>query len=256
MANSIFDLTGKVALITGGNSGIGLAFAESLAGAGADVCIWGRREEKNQAAEEKLNQYGVRVLAQRCDVGEPDQVKECFAKLVETLGRVDSCFANAGIGGRGTAFVDMGVEEWRSIFKVNMEGVVFTFQEAIRNMMAHGGGGSLVVTSSIAAHFGAPRSQHYSATKAGVNAMVRSLAVEHARHGIRANAIVPGWIDTPMTVNSIHTEKMEKAVLRRIPLRRWGVPSDFGGLAVYLASDASGYHTGDVMVIDGGYAAF
>lgn len=256
MASSLFDLTGKVALVTGGNSGIGLGFAEGLAGAGADVCIWGRNEEKNRAAEETLKQHGVRVLAQRCDVGDPEQVTECFAKLIETFGRVDSCFANAGIGGRGTAFVDIGLEEWRTIFRVNMEGVVLTFQEAIRNMIDHGGGGSLVVTSSGSAIFGAPRSEHYAATKAGVNALIRSLAVEHARHGIRANAIVPGWIDTAMTDKVLHTEKFEKAVLRRIPLRRWGVPSDFSGLAVYLASDASQYHTGDVMMIDGGFAAF
>ncbi len=123
-------------------------------------------------------------------------------------------------------------------------------------MIDRGEGGSLVVTSSGSAIFGAPRSVHYAATKAGVLAITRALAVDYARYGIRANAVVPGWIDTPMTENTIHTERFEEKVLKRIPLRRWGKGSDFGGVAVYLASDASAYHTGDVLMIDGGYAAF
>lgn len=256
MAYSKFDLTGKVALVTGGNSGIGLGFAEGLAEAGADVCIWGRNETKNEAAAEKLRGYGGRVLAQRCDVGEQEQVTECFAKAVEELGRVDSCFANAGIGGRGTPFHDVSAEEWHSIFRINMDGVFYTLQTAVRHMVAREGGGSLVVTSSGSAIFGAPRSTHYGATKAGINALIRSLCVGYARYGIRANAIIPGWIDTPMTEAGFQTQAMQEKVLKRIPQRRWGEPSDFSGLAVYLASDASEYHSGDVMMIDGGFAAF
>lgn len=123
-------------------------------------------------------------------------------------------------------------------------------------MVARGGGGSLVVTSSSSAIFGAPTSEHYAATKAGVIAMVKALSVEHARHAIRANAVLPGWIDTAMTDRVLRTEAFQEKVLRRIPLRRWGVGEDFAGIAVYLASDASAYHTGDAVVIDGGYACF
>lgn len=251
-----FDLTGRVALVTGGNSGIGLGFASGLAQAGAAVCIWGTNEEKNRAAEESLRTHGGRVLALRCDVGDPHQIAEAFARTVEELGRVDACFANAGVGGRGTPFVDLGLEEWRRIFQINMEGVFQTFQQAIRHMIERGGGGSLVVTSSSSAIFGAPRSEHYAATKAGVIAMVKGLAVEQARHGIRANAVLPGWIDTAMTERALRTEAFEEKVLRRIPARRWGIGDDFAGIAVYLASDASAYHTGDSFVIDGGYACF
>jgi hypothetical protein len=251
-----FDLTGKVALITGGNSGIGLGFAHGLAEAGADVCIWGTNEGKNAAAQAELEKHGTRVLALRCDVGDGEQVRAAFAQTVRDLGHVDACFANAGVGGRGTPFRHMSLEEWQAVFRVNMEGVVHTFQAAIGHMMERGAGGSLIATSSGTAVFGAPRSEHYSATKAGLCGLIRSIAVEHARHAIRANAIIPGWIDTPMTARAFKTEAFQEKVLKRIPLRRWGGPADFGGLAVYLASDASAYHTGDTLMIDGGYAAF
>ena len=256
MKNNLFDLSGKVALVTGGNSGIGLGFAEGLARHGADVCIWGTNESKNAAAEEKLKQYGGEVLALQCDVGDQQQVDRAFAKTVETLGKVDSCFANAGVGGRGTPFVKMDLEEWRAIFRVNMEGVFFTFQAAVKHMVERGEGGSLVVTSSGSAIFGAPRTEHYAATKAGVNAIIRGLAVEHGRHGIRANAVIPGWIDTPMTAGIVDNEVFLRKVQTRIPIRRWGTGDDFSAIAVYFASDASAYHSGDTVMIDGGYAAF
>ncbi len=256
MAFEAFDLSGTAALVTGGNSGIGLGFAEGLAQAGADVCIWGTNETKNASAREQLARHGTRIAALRCDVGDPDAVAASFARTVELLGRVDSCFANAGIGGRGTPFADMSMEEWRRIFQVNMEGVFTTFQQAVRHMVERGEGGSLVATSSLSAVFGAPRSEHYAATKAGLNAMVRGLAVEHARHGIRVNSVLPGWIETAMTERAIGSEAFQTKVLRRVPLRRWGVGNDFSGIAVYLASSASSYHTGDEFIIDGGYACF
>lgn len=256
MAYDAFDLNGTVALVTGGNSGIGLGFAEGLARAGADVCIWGTNETKNANAKEQLERHGTRVEALRCDVGDAEAVAASFERTVELLGKVDSCFANAGIGGSGTPFVNMSMEEWRRIFQVNMEGVFQTFQQAIRHMVERGEGGSLVTTSSSSAIFGAPRSEHYAATKAGLNAMVRGLAVEHARHGIRVNSILPGWIDTAMTERALGTDAFQTKVLRRIPQRRWGIGEDFSGIAVYLASKASAYHTGDEFVIDGGYACF
>lgn len=251
-----FDLTGRVALVTGGNSGIGLGYARGLAQAGADVCIWGTNPGKNDKAKAELDEFGTRVLALQCDVGDPEAVEQAFGRTLSKFGRVDSCFANAGIGGRGTPFVDMSLEEWQQVFRINMEGVFFTFQQAVRHMVQRGEGGSLVVTSSLSAREGAPRSEHYAATKAGVNAMVRGLAVEHARHGIRANAILPGWIETAMTEGAVNNPVFIEKVLKRVPLRRWGTGDDFSGIAVYLASDASSFHTGDSFLIDGGYGVF
>ena len=150
----------------------------------------------------------------------------------------------------------MTTEEWRRVLRVNLDGVFFTLRGAARHMVERGGGGSLAVTASLAAIEGAPRGEHYAATKGAVISMVKGLAVELARHDIRANAIVPGWIDTPMTEGALTQEVMQERVLRRIPIRRWGTRADFGGIAVYLASDASAYHTGDTFVIDGGYAIF
>ena len=256
MANSTFDLTGKTALVTGGNGGIGLGMAEALAQSGADICIWGQNEEKNKSAAEKLSTYGRQVVALKCDVSDEKQVESNFARTVETLGKVDACFANAGVGRVGTAFHDMNITEWRRVFGVNMEGVFFTFRSAVRHMLTRGQGGSLVVTSSLSANYGMPAGEHYAATKAGVIAIVRALSVEYARYGIRANAILPGWIETDMTAPLFNLKKFEKHVIPRIPQRRWGVPADFGPIAVYFASDASVYHSGDAVVIDGGYSCF
>jgi len=256
MANSTFDLTGRTALVTGGNGGIGLGMAEALAQAGADICIWGQNEDKNKAAAEKLKSYGRRVVAVKCDVSDEEQVEESFARTVKKLGKVDACFANAGIGRMGTAFHKMDIDEWRRVFGINMEGVFFTFRAAVRHMLEREGGGSLVVTSSLSANYGMPSGEHYAATKAGVIAIVRALAVEYARYGIRANAILPGWIETDMTSPLFNMEKFAQNVIPRIPQRRWGVPADFGPIAVYFASDASAYHSGDAVVIDGGYSKF
>jgi NAD(P)-dependent dehydrogenase (short-subunit alcohol dehydrogenase family) len=256
MANSTFDLTGKAVLVTGGNGGIGLGMAEQLTKSGADICIWGQNEQKNRTAAEKLKSHGRQVIALKCDVSDEKQVEDNFTRAVETLGKVDACFANAGIGRAGTAFHKMDISEWRRIFGINMEGVFWTFRAAVRHMLARGGGGSLVVTSSLSARYGMPSGEHYAATKAGVVALVKGLAVEYARYGIRANAILPGWIETDMTASLFAMEKFEKNVIPRIPQRRWGVPADFGPIAVYFASDASAYHSGDAVVIDGGYSCF
>jgi NAD(P)-dependent dehydrogenase (short-subunit alcohol dehydrogenase family) len=258
MAHPGFDLTGKVALVTGGNSGIGLGMAEGLARAGASVCVWGTNEDKNAAALKRLQAHGGKAMALRCDVADEAAVERAFADTVSALGRVDSCFANAGVSGRGGAagFTKMATAEWRRVMSVNLDGAFFTLRTAARHMVERGGGGSLAVTSSLSAMMGAPRSQHYAATKGAVISLMRALAVELARHQVRVNAIVPGWIDTPMTEVALHGEAFTQKVLPRVPLRRWGVGEDFSGIAVYLASDLSAYHTGDTLVIDGGYVLF
>ncbi|MBI3635851.1 MAG: SDR family oxidoreductase [Candidatus Rokubacteria bacterium] len=257
MAYAPFDLTGKVALVTGGNSGIGLGMAEALAQAGAAVCIWGTNEAKNAVALAQLAKHGGRVSALRCDVGEEAEVDRAFEATLAALGRVDACFANAGVSGRGVkSFTEMTAAEWRRVTRVNLDGAFFTLRAAARHMTAREGGGSLAVTASLAAISGAARSEHYAASKGGVISMMRALAVELARHGIRANAILPGWIETPMTAPAFGWDKFVEKVFPRVPMRRWGTGADFGGIAVYLASDASAYHTGDTFVIDGGYSLF
>jgi NAD(P)-dependent dehydrogenase (short-subunit alcohol dehydrogenase family) len=150
----------------------------------------------------------------------------------------------------------MTTEEWRRVMSVNLDGAFFTLRAAVRHMTQREGGGSLVVTSSLAAISGQARGEHYAATKGGLIAMMKALAVEFARHGVRANAILPGWIETAMTERALHWDRFVERVLPRVPVRRWGVPDDFGAIAVYLTSDASAYHTGDTFVIDGGYAIF
>jgi NAD(P)-dependent dehydrogenase (short-subunit alcohol dehydrogenase family) len=256
MVDAMFDLTGKSALVTGGNGGIGLGMAEALAKSGADICIWGQNEVKNQAAAEKLREYGRQVAVFKCDISDENQVEDCFSRTLDGMGKVDVCFANAGFARLGTPFHQMSINDWHRVFGINMDGVFFTLRATVRHMMDTENGGSLVVTSSLSARYGMPTGEHYAATKAGVIALVKGLAVEYARYGIRANAIVPGWVDTDMTRPLIGMEKFASNVIPRIPQRRWGESADFGPIAVYFASDASAYHSGDAVVIDGGYSCF
>lgn len=247
-----FNLDGKVALVTGGNSGIGLGMAAGLAEAGASIAIWGRNEGRNNEALEVLRTHGGEAVALSVDVGDERAVVDAFSETVETLGHVDAVFANAGVGALATPFDQMTTEEWSHIFRVNIDGVFWTFREAVKHMKPRGSG-SLIVTSSLSADMGFPRGEHYAATKAGVCAIIRGLAVEYGKYGIRANAIAPGWVVTGMTDGFIEGERFEGNVKPRIPAGRWGRPGDFAGIAVYLASDASSWHTGDTITIDGGY---
>ena len=258
MAYSPFDLTGKVALITGGNSGIGLGMARAIAQAGADIAIWGTNAAKNAAAAEDLKPTGRHIMTLECDVGDEAAVEQAFAETVKTMGRVDGCFANAGVSGRsgGKPFFDMTSEEWHRVTRVNLDGAFYTFRTAAKHMVTTQTEGVLVGTASLAAIEAAPRSEHYAATKGGMISMVKSMSVEFARYGIRAHSILPGWIETNMTANAVATAGFQTKVLPRVPMRRWGTGDDFGGIAVYLMSSASRYHTGDTFVIDGGYALF
>jgi NAD(P)-dependent dehydrogenase (short-subunit alcohol dehydrogenase family) len=257
MAYKGFDLTGKVSLVTGGNGGIGFGMADALAEAGADVCIWATNPTKNAAAAEKLKRHGRKVHTMLVDVGDEKQVTDAFAETVKVMGKVDNCVANSGVSGRGKgAILEMEYEEWRRIMRVNLDGVFFTFRAAARHMAQRGQGGSLVAMASTAAIEGAARSSHYGASKGGVCAMVRALAVELARYKITANSILPGWIESERTAPAFPNEKFAGNVLPRIPERRWGVGADFGPIAVYLASGATQYTTGRDFVIDGGYTLF
>ncbi|MBL8344890.1 MAG: SDR family oxidoreductase [Rubrivivax sp.] len=259
MVPSPFDLTGHGAVVTGGNGGIGLGMARALLGAGAKVAIWGSNADKTARAREQLAaECGdtTRVYSFVCDVGDEAQVEASFAASAAAVGRVDSCFANAGVSSKGTMLTEMSLDEFRRVQRVNVEGVFLTFRAAARHMAAHGQGGSLVATASTAAVEGAARNSHYGASKGAVTSFVRALAVELARHRIRVNSILPGWIVTDMTEKAVHNEKFAAAVLPRIPARRWGQADDFGGIAVYLAGAASAYTTGEQFVIDGGYTKF
>lgn len=259
MSFSPFDLTGKVALITGGNGGIGLGMAEGLAAAGARLAIWGRDPAKNEQARTRLETLGADVLVDPVDVADEAAIEAGVARVLDRFGRIDFCAANAGMG-QGAPFHDMTTELWRKVMTVNLDGVFWTLRSVARHMLERAAagdpGGSLLVTSSTSAIDGAPANEAYAASKTAVLGLVRGLAVEYARHGIRANAILPGWIRSDMTAGLQVWDKFNDKVIGRVPMRRWGDPEDFAGIAVYLASDASRFHTGDSIVIDGGYTIF
>ncbi|MEV0700959.1 SDR family oxidoreductase [Saccharopolyspora sp. NPDC050389] len=251
-----FDLTGHVSVVTGGNSGIGLAMADALAAAGAGVCIWGTNAERNETAARELEKHGGEVLALRCDVGDEEQVEAAMSRTVEEFGRLDSCFANAGVGGGKTRFVDTELSDFHRVTRVNVDGAFLTLRAAARRLLAQDEGGSLVGTSSLAARQGQPRGQAYAASKGALISMIKSIAIELARHGIRANAVLPGWVSTPLADPALQSEGFQRKVLPRMPVGRWGAPSDFSALAVYLASPASAFHTADTITVDGGYISF
>jgi NAD(P)-dependent dehydrogenase (short-subunit alcohol dehydrogenase family) len=249
------DLSGRVVLVTGGNGGIGLAIARGCAEAGADVAIWGRDEAKNDAAAGALADTGRRVFATRCDVADETQVSDAFAATVAELGRVDSVVANAGIGGMAP-ISDLTLDEWRRVTAVNLDGVFLTLREAARHLIRRDEGGAMTIISSTASIFGAPRQPHYAASKAGVLGLMRSLAVELARHRIRVNALLPGWTATDMLAPAAGHQKFVDATVGRTPVRRWAEPDEMTAAAVYLADPTHTFHTGDELRLDGGYSIY
>jgi NAD(P)-dependent dehydrogenase (short-subunit alcohol dehydrogenase family) len=247
--------------VTGGNGGIGLGMAEGMAAAGCDLVIWGGNPDNNAAAEAKLKAHGRRVLVQKVDVADEAQVEAAFAAALKSMGRIDGCFANAGVSQKKLPFHELSTAEWRRVLSVNLDGAFFTLRAAARHMVERAkdgdkSGGRLVGMASTASVHGAARAESYAASKGAMVSVIRALAVEMARYGITANSILPGWIETEMTAAGVADAKFSGNVMPRIPHRRWGQPADFSGIAVYIMSDASSYHTGDSFLIDGAYTIF
>ncbi|GAM97175.1 3-oxoacyl-[acyl-carrier protein] reductase [alpha proteobacterium U9-1i] len=256
-----FDLTGKVALVTGGNGGIGLGMADALAQAGAAVEIWGTNAEKNAAALAQLKAHGGKASARIVDVSTEANIVAGFEALLKEHGRADCVIANAGVSNYWRSFLDMKADDYRRVMAINLDGMMWTMREACRHMKARAEagdpGGSIVAVSSMVAHFGAQNTPDYAASKAGIIGFTNSIAVEFARYGVRCNALLPGWAETGLTEVAQGSDKFTKNVIEgRVPMRRWGRPDEFGGIAVYLASDASSFHTGDSIRIDGAYSVY
>jgi NAD(P)-dependent dehydrogenase (short-subunit alcohol dehydrogenase family) len=251
---SLFDLTGKTVLVTGGNGGLGLAFATGCARHGANIAIWGRSARKNDEAVEVLAGYGVRAVGYVVDVTREDVVDEAMDVVVAAFGRIDCVFANAGITTPAPSTLELSTQVYHNLLDINLHGAYYTLRAAARHMVqqaeAGRGGGSLVACGSLAMFRAVPGIPHYAAAKAALAAIVRNLAVELARYRIRANVIAPGYFRTELN----HPD-WEEPFAATNPMGRVGLPADLEGIAVYLASDASSYHTGDTLVLDGGTMA-
>lgn len=254
MRARIFDLDDHVALITGGNGGLGLAMAKGLVKAGAKVAIWGRNEEKNEAATAELIAMGASVEAFTSDVTDPASCAKAFAETIARFGKIDSCFANAGGSGARGAFHTLSTEDWRLSNDLNVTSVINTFKLAIGHWLERKAPGKLIVTSSIAGIIGIPGAAPYSTTKAAVQGLVRSLAIEYGRANIQTNAILPGFIETEMSLDT--PKHFQDSAKRRAASGEIGRLEDMEGIAVYLASKESRFMTGQCVILDGGHTIF
>lgn len=248
---TIFDLTGRVAIVTGGNGGIGLGMAKGLADAGARVAITGRDAGKAEAALAELGPDAVFLAADIADRA------SCFAmvdEVAERCGRVDILVNNAGIAARKRPEL-LTEAEWRGLLDVNLTGAFFCCQ-AVHPHMRRAGGGSIINIGSMMSLFGAPFAAAYGASKGGIVQLTKSLATAWAVDAIRVNAVLPGWIDTDLTLAArAQVEGLDANVLSRTPAKRWGRREDMAGIAVFLAGDGSGFVTGTAIPVDGGFAA-
>jgi NAD(P)-dependent dehydrogenase (short-subunit alcohol dehydrogenase family) len=257
MARGPFDLTGKVALVTGANAGLGLGFARGIAKAGGDVVIWGRRADANERAAQDLRAHGGRVLAATVDVADEEQVVRGIAEAVHALGRLDCVIANAGINTPPPTFLELTTEAYHELLAVNQHGAYFTLREGLRHMVARAEagdpGGSLIVCGSLTVTHGVPQRQHYAAAKGALASVMKGIAVEYGRYGVRANMVLPGRIDSGLAGQTPEWHAAREAEMAtKNPIPRSGKPEDLEGIVVYLMSDASTYHTGDLITIDGG----
>jgi NAD(P)-dependent dehydrogenase (short-subunit alcohol dehydrogenase family) len=254
MPENPFDLSGKVALITGANAGIGLGFAEAIARAGGDVVIWGRREDRNAEAAGRLRAHGVRVATDAVDVSDEPAQLSGFARALERMGRLDCVIANAGFASL-SPLVDMSLKQYDELLRVAQHGAFITLREGARHMVARAEagdpGGSLIATGSLTNFAATPGIGHYAAAKSAVAGLIRTFALELGPHGIRANMVCAGLTKTEM-VPFDDAHPFGQAAVAKIPLGRMADPEDIGGIAVYLMSDASRYHTGDLITVDGG----
>jgi NAD(P)-dependent dehydrogenase (short-subunit alcohol dehydrogenase family) len=258
--NKLFDCTGKVTMVTGGNGGIGLGFALGCAKMGGDVAIWARNAEKSAAAKAELLEAGAgRVETYQVDVSSEAAIIDGYGQLMADFGRVDCVFANSGASPRYNSVFDMPTEHWYEFQKTALHGAFFTLREGARHMKARAEagepGGSLVACGSLSLYQGLPGKMEYAASKAGTGAVIRALAVELGEFGIRANMVAPGLIITPMMgPDPAAAEKgLHGIYAPQTPLRRLGYPADFEGIGAFLCSDASSFMTGETVIIDGGY---
>lgn len=260
MAKGLFDCTGKVTLVTGGNGGIGLGFAMGIAKMGGDIAIWARNAEKNAAAKAELLAAGAgRVETYIVDVGSEEAIIAGYEQLMKDFGRIDCVFANSGASPRYNSVFDMSTEHWHEFQSVALHGAFFTLREAARLMKARAEagepGGSLVACGSLSLFQGLPGKMEYAASKAGTAAVIRCLASEMGQYGVRANVVAPGLIVTPMMGDpeGPAVKYLENVYVPQTPARRLGKPEDFEGVGAYLCSDASSFMTGETIIIDGGY---
>lgn len=249
------DLSGRVAVVTGGNGGIGLGLAVGLARAGADVAVWARNADKSHAAVDELQEHGVRAAAFSCDVADEKSVVAATAETVAHFGKIDTLVANAGIAAAG-GYLDTSLDDWHRILRTNLDGTFLTTREVGRHMIERGEGGAMTILSSTVSKYGAAGQAAYAASKSGCASLGRTLAVEFARHKIRCNVLIPGWVATPMNDHLREDAKFVDVTTRRTPVRRWAAPEEFHSVAAFLGDPDLTFHTGNEVVVDGGYTIF
>jgi 2-deoxy-D-gluconate 3-dehydrogenase len=253
MKTGLFDLGGKVAIVTGGNGGIGLGMARGLAEAGADIVIVGRNEAKSNAAVAELKQQGSKAISIVVDVTDKAAVAAMVELVVRELGRVDILVNNAGINIRKPPQA-LDIEEWDRVIGTNLTSA-FLCSQAVYPAMKAAGGGKIINIGSMMSIFGASFAPAYAASKGGIVQFTRSCACAWAADNIQANAILPGWIDTDLTRRArAEIDGLHDRVLARTPAARWGASNDFAGIAVFLSSAASDFVTGTAIPVDGGYS--